>query len=77
MKRVSITISYGEGNGLRWMPYQTSCCGNAGGPSHRIVANHTDGANLSFADGHTKWYKLTNIPDDDKASNEIWVRPNL
>jgi prepilin-type processing-associated H-X9-DG protein len=77
MKRTSITIAYGEGNGLRWLPYQQSCCGNKGGPSHRVVDNHSEGANLAFADGHVSWYRLLNIPNDDVSSNDIWVRPNL
>ncbi len=78
MKRVSITIAYGEGNGLRWMPYDITCCSGSGpAPNHKIKANHTEGANLTFVDGHTQWYKLTNIPDDDKSTNSTWVRPNL
>lgn len=78
MKRVSITIAYAEGNGLRWMPYDITCC-SSNGPAynHDIKANHNEGANLTFVDGHTQWSRLSNIPNDDKASNSTWVRPNL
>ena len=71
-----ITIIFGEGNGGRWMPYATTCCGNAA-THFGMKPNHNDGANLSFCDGHVKWYGLSAIPDNDSSTSTIRVRPSL
>jgi len=73
LTQVARTIVFSEGNGLRWMPYATTCCGGAA-TYYGIKANHNEGANLTFADGHCKWYKQTNIPNNDSATADLWVR---
>mgnify|MGYP001259612848 CR=1 FL=1 len=72
----SRTLAYGEGNGMRWMPYTTaSCCGIGGNPPHHgMKANHNSGTNLAFVDGHASWMNWTQIPDTDTQSCAIWVR---
>ena len=74
----SKTVVFSEGNGLRWMPYdQVGCCGAGGNPPHwGIQPNHNEGANIAYADGHVKWSKWQNIPNDDYQNNEMWVRAN-
>ena len=73
--QVSITLCFGEGNGLRWMPYdKVNCCG--GNSQHLgMQPNHNDGTNLSFCDGHVKWMKWSAIPDTDSSTTAIRVRP--
>jgi prepilin-type processing-associated H-X9-DG protein len=78
LPKPSITIAYGEGNGLRWMPYDTAaCCGIGGNPPyHGLKANHNNGVNLAFADGHASWYGITQIPNTDTQASKVWVRAN-
>ena len=71
----TVTIAYGEGNGLRWMPYDLGCCGG-GSVAHRLAANHNNGVNLAFADGHATWFTIKQIPDTDTQSSVVWVRPS-
>ena len=73
LPRPSITIAYGEGNGLRWMPYDLACCGG-GSVGHRLAANHNNGVNLAFADGHASWFNIKQIPDTDTQASSVWVR---
>jgi prepilin-type N-terminal cleavage/methylation domain-containing protein/prepilin-type processing-associated H-X9-DG protein len=75
ISRPTITISYGEGNGLRWMPYDYTCCFGGPSPHHKLAANHNNGVNLAFCDGHAMWYNINQIPDDDRQSSAVWVRP--
>jgi len=75
LTRPVITLCFGEGNGLRWMPYDYSCCFGGPSPHHRIKPNHNEGANLAFCDGHVAWSPLAAIPDLDRRGRDIWVRP--
>jgi len=75
ISEASRTMLFSEGNGLRWMPYEPTCCSGAAG--HKgVKANHNEGANIAFCDGHAKWFKLDNIPIDDYSDNAIWCRAN-
>ncbi len=75
LPRPSITIAYGEGNGLRWMPYDLGCCGG-GAVAHKLAPNHNNGVNLAFADGHASWFNIKQIPDTDTQNSVVWVRSN-
>jgi prepilin-type N-terminal cleavage/methylation domain-containing protein/prepilin-type processing-associated H-X9-DG protein len=79
LDQVAITICFGEGDGCRWMPYDnTICCGIGGYPPHfALQPNHNEGTNLSFADGHVKWFKWDSIPDADSSTTAIRVRPSF
>jgi prepilin-type N-terminal cleavage/methylation domain-containing protein/prepilin-type processing-associated H-X9-DG protein len=70
----SRTMLFSEGNGLRWMPYSTANCCSSRPPHHGIKANHNEGANVAFVDGHVKWYHLNKIPNEDGNNEEMWVR---
>jgi prepilin-type N-terminal cleavage/methylation domain-containing protein/prepilin-type processing-associated H-X9-DG protein len=76
LTKPSITIAYGEGNGLRWMPYDNTCCFGGPSPAHRLAANHNNGVNLAFADGHASWYNINQIPSFDTQASVVWVRAN-
>ena len=76
INQVSITLCFGEGNGLRWMPYNTTCCSN-NAKHFGMQPNHNEGTNLSFCDGHVKWMKYSAIPDNDAAANATSVVPSL
>jgi len=41
------------------------------GNNHEMGALHNEGANLGFADGHTKWRKLADIPQRSTTS-KFW-----
>jgi len=75
LQEPSRTLLFGEGNGLRWMPYNPTCCG--GNAGHKgMKPNHNEGANCAYTDGHVKWSSLANIPVDDYSDNAMWVQPS-
>lgn len=74
IEQPAITLAFGEGNGLRWMPYATTCCSNTA-THFGMKPNHNSGTNLAFCDGHVKWYNLSSIPDNDSATTPLRVRP--
>ncbi len=41
---------------------------------YRPEARHNDGCNVSFVDGHAKWYSLDKLYTADLAAKDIWLR---
>ena len=72
------TIIWGEANGRRWIFCDASTCSCATHPTQYkgMALNHNEGANLGFADGHAKWAKGQQLPNDDYKDNPYWVRAN-
>ncbi len=72
------TIVWGEANGRRWLFVDASVCSCGTHPTQYkgMVLNHNEGCNLGFVDGHAKWAKGQQLPNDDYRDNPYWVRPN-
>jgi prepilin-type N-terminal cleavage/methylation domain-containing protein/prepilin-type processing-associated H-X9-DG protein len=80
------TVLWADSGGIRWFPYSiaAACCGGGQAWHHRIGTcteegskdgPHNEGANIAFADGHAKWWKIRSIPDEDDDAQELWIRP--
>lgn len=80
---VSILVGDGPGQGAdSWTNGRTTCAG--GGPAQSngrwnpaaldYPLRHLEGANYAFADGHVKWYRVTNITKDATGNNNPTFR---
>jgi len=61
---VSQTVLLGEGSASTGAPYVI-----AWDNAYKPLARHLDGANMCFADGHVKWFKLPGVL---LADNSLW-----
>ena len=57
---VSETCCLADGSGLFYM----DSGGSTNGRGNIALTRHNEGANVGFSDGHGKWYKGSNVPQD-------------